>query len=354
MVLAGRAWAQTQPADAEPPRKLAVGTKGFLQPGILLQGWFLADRADETTSTFRIRRAELHLKGEIIPGRVGYAVMIDPAKVLEFQKEEVPVTGQEPPPTTAGSVEVKQPVGAVSMFQDFFITYMTPYADVSIGQFKIPVSWEGYNSSSKLLFAERALVAREFGDKRDLGVRVAKSFQRFGYSAGVFNGPTLNNLDTNNAKDAALRLEGYPVKGLVLAGVVYGSIGQRGEPGTKDRYEADVRFERGPLLVQSEYIRAHDVGSSGTAVDAQGFYGAAAWTLLDVLQPAVRVGYLDPDVDKDLDPVADKKDEVWHFDVGLNYLLGKHAAKLQLDYSRFQFDDATANNELILAVQVSF
>ncbi len=71
MVLAGGAWAQTQPADAEPPRKLAVGTEGFFQPGILLQGWFLADRADETTSTFRVRRAELHLKGEIIPGRVG-------------------------------------------------------------------------------------------------------------------------------------------------------------------------------------------------------------------------------------------------------------------------------------------
>lgn len=355
---AAHAWAQTAsppPSSEAPPRKLGVGTGGFLQPGLLLQGWFLADHADETTSTFRIRRAELHVKGEIVPGLVSFTLMIDPSKVLEFKNTALPVANQDPPPTGSANSETvtaKQPVSAVSVFQDFFITYKVPYAEVSIGQFKIPVSWEGYNSSSRLLFPERALVSREFGDKRDLGLRLSKTFRSFGYSAGVFNGAALNNLDTNNDKDLALRLEAYPVAGLVVGGVVYASAGAR-TANVKDRYEADLRFERGPLLFQSEYIRAHDQGTSGTAVDAQGFYAAVAWAVH--LQPCLRVGYLDPDVSKDLDPVADKgKDEVWHFDVGLNYYLRKQEAKLQLNYSRLQFDQKTASHGIVLAAQVSF
>jgi hypothetical protein len=333
------------PEEPPPPKKLSVGSEGLFQPGLLLQGWFLVDHADDTTTTFRMRRAEISAKGEIVPGLVAYAVMIDPAKVLETQNVTVEdASGEE--------ITVRQPVGAISVFQDLFITFQSPYVDASIGQFKIPVSWEGYNSSSKLLFAERAPVAREFGDRRDMGLRLAKTWDYFGYSAGLYNGTTLNNLDTNNAKDAALRLEAYPVKGLVIAGVLYASIGDRGEPGTKDRYEGDVRYESGPFLVQAEYIRGHDVTSSGEA-DGHGFYGALAWTFAEVLQPALRIGYLDPDVDADL-PVTASKDELFHVDVGLNYFIQKHEAKLQLNYSRFEYDDRTPNNEVLLAAQVGF
>ena len=48
--------------------------------------------------------------------------------------------------------------GSSSILQDVELTYLSDYADVSIGQFKIPISYEGYNSASKLIFPERALV----------------------------------------------------------------------------------------------------------------------------------------------------------------------------------------------------
>ncbi len=355
--IGSKAGAQTPPegAPAPSPKRLSVGTDGFIQAGLLMQGWFMLDRSNATTSTFRLRRAEITLKGEIVPKLVSYGVMFDPTKVLEHQDKTVEVKDQDPAPTVPGSVTVKQPVSTTAVLQDFFLTVAaSPYVDVSLGQFKIPVSWEGYNSSAKLLFPERAIIAKEFGDKRDMGVRFGKTFSRFGYTAGVFNGAGPNALDTNNDKDVGLRLEGYPVEGLVLAGVVYGSIGDR-KSSVKDRYEADVRFERGPLIVQAEYIRAHDIGKAAPATDADGFYGAVAWTLLGVLQPCVRVGYLDPDVDKNVDPAtADGKDEVWHFDAGLNYYLRKNEAKLQLSYSRFQYGTKTANNEVILAAQIHF
>jgi hypothetical protein len=357
---------KTQAAGVEgaPPKKLAVGSSGLFQPGLTLQGWFVLDHLDHrvpggfrTTTTFRLRRAEISAKGEILPGLVSYAVMIDPARALEFGTATVPVNNQDPPPTGAAaeSVNVKQPVGSSSILQDFFITFQSPLVDASIGQFKIPVSWEGYNSSQKLLFPERALVSREYGDKRDLGVRLAKTFEYVGFSAGMFNGAGQNNLDTNNAKDLALRLEAYPVSGLVLAGVIYGSVGKRRTSAAKARWEGDFRFEHGPFLFQGEFIRALDVSAAGARWLAQGFYGAVGWTFAEMLQPVVRLGYLDPNIHTNLQPVkATDKDEVWVIEGGVNYYLRKHEAKLQLAYSRFEYDVSNPNNEVIFAAQVGF
>ncbi|MCL2625722.1 MAG: OprO/OprP family phosphate-selective porin [Cystobacterineae bacterium] len=334
-------------SDKPDPKQLGVGTEGFFRPGILLQGWFVAQRAEETSTTFRLRRAELHAKGDIVPGLISYAAMIDPAKLLEFKDTTVNVKGAD-----GSSVTVKQPgSSAVSILQDFFITVKSPYVDISLGQFKIPVSWEGYNSSSRILFPERAMVSREFGDKRDLGIRFSKNFKYFGYSAGVFNGAGQNVLDVDNAKDIAVRLEAYPVQGLVIAGVAYMTLGSR-KTNAKDRYEVDVRYENGPFLFQAEYIRAHDVKNSAPSVNGQGFYGAIAWTFLDVLQPCFRIGYMDPNVQ--LKTAAGGKDRSWQYDVGLNYYLRKHEVKFQLAYGRVQYRELKPSNEFILAGQVAF
>lgn len=344
---------------AEPPRKLAVGTEGLFQPTALFQGWFWLNRAAETTTTFRLRRAEFKAAGDIVPGSVSYALMIDPAKVLDAKDTTLTVANQDPAPSDPDAPEtvtVKQAPGAISMLQDVFLTFQTEYVDTSFGQFKIPVSWEGYNSSSKLLFAERALVGREYGDKRDIGLRFAKTFEYFGYSAGFFNGSGLNNLDTDNAKDGALRLEAYPLKDLVIAAVGYATLWDRDKSGSKDRIEFDARYDAGPVLVQAEYIRGIDNSPTAPAVKGHGLYGAVAVRLFDKkLEPALRVGYLDPNTDTNVDPATAKgKDEVVHVEGGLTYYIQKQEAKLLLNYGRFQYDDAKPNNEVILAAQLSY
>jgi hypothetical protein len=353
-----------EPKDPEPPpplapeeapqleRRLAVGTSGFFQPGILLQGWFVAQRGitvpAKTTTTFRLRRAEIAAKGEIVPDVVAYAVMFDVAKVLEPRDETFEVAGE--------SLTVKQPVSALAVMQDLIITLKSTWVDASIGQFKIPVSWEGFNSTTKLLFPERATVAREFGDKRDLGLRLAKTFEYFGYSAGLFNGAALNALDTNNGKDFGLRLEVYPLKELVIAGVLYRTIGDRDQAGAKDRYEVDFRYERGPFLLQAEYIRARDTQRDGSGVRAQGFYVALGYYVFEPVQVGLRFGHLDPDVSRDVDPGSSStaKDELFHYEAVANYLIAKHEAKLQLSYSRFQYDQRKPTNDIIFAAQVAF
>jgi hypothetical protein len=92
-------------------------------------------------------------------------------------------------------------------------------------------------------------------------------------------------------------------------------------------------------------------------VHAHGVSFALAYLLLDDrLQPAVRIDYLDPDTDQDVDPTMDKdgKDELVRIDTGVNWYLRKNEVKLQLNYSRFQYQDRDANDQVILASQVAF
>ncbi len=364
------------------PRKLAVGKDSpgaFFTPGLLLQGWFVQDFAstpanaagESTTvsplSTFRIRRAEISANGELIPKFLKYRMMLDPARVRDTPNRVTIIDGNGMP------VVVSTPPATLSVLQDFYITFQSAYADVSIGQFKIPVSWEGFNSSAKLILPERAFVANLLGDKRDLGVRVEKTFEKFGYAAGIFNGRGLDQFDDNNQKDLALRLEVYPVKGMTIAGVGYGSVGYRTRAGTKDRWEGDFRYETGPWLVQAEYIRAVDTTRSGATecanaagkCTAHGAYAALAYKLRGVgsgawkgdFQPVVRVGFFDPDVDNDVTAATPAENGRVDYEVGANYYLRNHEAKLQLSYDRQQFSDTDlrpANNEVILAAQVSY
>ncbi len=369
------------------PEKLAVSKTGYFQPSANLQVWAVAEHLgnartdkDAWASSFRIRRAQLKVKGELIPKTVGYMVMFDPARLLDLRTTSVnnttaaaDGTATTTPVDTLGTASAYGRstilTGAnTSILQDVQLTYYTEYADISLGQFKIPVSLEGLNSSSKLYFPERALVSRAFGDRRDIGFKVEKKFGYFGYLAGVYNGQGHNNLDRNDQKDLALRVEAYPIKDLTLAVVAYTSLGERDLPGTKDRIEGDIKFEKSNFLLQAEAIRAWDV--IGTVaehqkIEAQGFYVLAGYTLFDKLQPVVRIGSVDPEVGKDEGPLraiaGDSKslaanDEITAYEFGVNYYLKKYAAKVQLSGSFFDPEQRESKTtfDLILATHVAF
>jgi hypothetical protein len=344
------------PASEPPPERVSVGMRGFLQPSVLLQGWFCASSGegfwpmacrnregsqDEWQTTFRIRRAELRVTGQIVPDRIGYAVMIDPAKVFETSEVEKPVEGG------TGTVSVLEPPRVVSVFQDFYITLLSEYADVSLGQLKLPLSWEGYNSSSSLLFPERALSSREYGDQRDIGLRVEKKLGPVYYQAGLFNGTGPNRADDDDQKDAALRVELFPLDWLMIGAVGYTSIGEREKPTTRDALEADLRVELMSAVVQAEYIRNWEGSSQDERVQGHGAYLAGGYTVLDRYQPVVRVGVLDSDV-------ARKDDHVWHYEAGFNYYLEQNEAKLQASYGLFDPADGSSRHELVVSAQLSF
>jgi hypothetical protein len=332
------------------PAKLAVGkdNNGFFQPSALLQFWlFGADQDEDETFTFRVRRAELRVKGEIVPKTIGYQIQIDPSRALELTNKEIPVDDGG-----GGTTTVLQPpgdpAGPVTILQDYFIIFMTDYADISVGQFKIPVSYEGYNSSSKILFPERALVSRAYGDKRDIGLRLEKKLgDYFGYTLGFYNGTGQNRLDDDIAKDGSLRLEAYPIEGLTIAGVGYTTIGKR-ETSGRDRLEVDARYDAHDLYVLGEYIHAWDTANRSAYVEGHGAYLEAGYTLFGHLQPMARIGFLERDLDLE-------GDRVRHYELGASWLFQKNEAKVGLAFGHFvPAPSKPIRNEGTLAAQVSF
>jgi Phosphate-selective porin O and P len=355
------------PADAPPPPpplagKLGISKDGFWQPAATLQFWaFGANQAGDTTTTLRIRRAELRVKGEIIPKLFGFNVMIDPARVLDSNASGVKsVDGA----TTTNITNQ----GTITILQDFNVSFLSDYADVTVGQFKIPVSYEGYNSASKLLFPERSLVSRRYGDLRDLGIKVEKKLgKNFYYQAAVFNGEAQNKLDTNAQKDGALRFELYPIDGITVGLVGYAGLHNRTTSPTKDRLEADLKIDLANFIFQAEYIHGWDGRTDTARTESAGAYAAIGYTIAEKIQPMFRIGTFDPNVRKNLpgtgvfprntttalSPNA-LIDEVTTYEVGVNYYLRGNDAKLQAAWSKYAFADTVDRGEFILAAQAAF
>ena len=88
----------------EYPDKVAIAKTGYFQPGGLFQVWAVGSHLDVPgpevwTTNFRIRRAEIKAKGEIIPKTFGWAFMVDAARLLDFQSTTVEVENQGYLPT---------------------------------------------------------------------------------------------------------------------------------------------------------------------------------------------------------------------------------------------------------------
>lgn len=362
------------PVDVLPPAlpeiplstKLGISKDGFWQPGATLQFWaFGANQGGDTTTTFRIRRAELRLKGEIIPKTFGFNVMIDPSRVLDNNKSTLPVTAATKGDPSPGGVAVNNQ-GTVTILQDYYISFFSEYADVSLGQFKIPVSLEGYGAASKLLFPERSIVSRSFGDQRDLGIKIEKKLgKHFYYYAGLFNGEGQNKLDSNAQKDAALRLEVYPIDGITIGAVGYAGLHNRTTTATtKDRLEADFKLDLANVLVQAEYIHGWDGPTAVARKESAGIYAVLGYTIADKVQPLFRIGRFDPNVRANLPGKPGERgiivtppfnsDEVTSYEFGLNYFLRGNDAKLQASWSKFVFADETNRGEVILSAQAAF
>ena len=147
-------------------------------------------RPEFKENTFAIRRSEIKLSGSITED-VEYEAMIDPS--------------------------INTSTGNPSILQDAAIVYKVGGGfEAKVGQFKNFQTYEGVMSSSEIPFAERAQLARQFGDKRDRGLALSYGFgdpKEFGGKATLafFNG--MNDLvsgkgnDTNGQKDFVARLD---------------------------------------------------------------------------------------------------------------------------------------------------
>jgi phosphate-selective porin O/P len=341
--------------------RLGVGkSSGFFQPSALLQVWYVISKTEAAEgaesqpvdNTFRLRRAEFRIKGEIVPKTVSYFLNFDVAKTTPFTAQTVNVGGGG-----TGTVSVQQPGADRSVLQDVWITYITDYADVSLGQFKIPVSMEGLQSASRLLLPERSRVSRFFGDRRDIGLRIEKKIgDYFYYQAGVYNGNGQNTsapFDNDREKDVGLRLELYPIKPLTIGGVGYTTVGTR-DGNARDRIEADLRWDAEGLYVQGEFHHGWDGTPTATPDgrrESHGVHVEAGYVIAEKFQPVARVGFLDPNLDAN-DAPADSK--LRFFEAGFNYMISGYDARLGLGGGYFSQEHGVDSFDITLQGQVAF
>lgn len=185
------------PASAQAPKisgLLQVWYSQMLDSNLRLNakepGGYFNLRSEFQENTFSIRRSEIKIAGSITDD-IDYEVMVDPS-----------INTGATNPTILQDAAIHWKIG--SGF------------DLKVGQFKNLQTYEGTMSSSELTFAERAQLARQFGDKRDRGAALgygAGDPKEFAWRATValFNG--MNDAiagkgsDTNAQKDLALRLD---------------------------------------------------------------------------------------------------------------------------------------------------
>ncbi|MBI3985958.1 MAG: hypothetical protein HY343_03510 [Lentisphaerae bacterium] len=341
MIGALNAMAQTAPAEAAKPTPefVKVGAGNLTVSG-LLQGWY--QFTDEATpeDTFRLRRAEIKLSGEITP-MVPWAVMIDPAQVRE----------DDTTTSTVNGTNYVTSVGRKSVLQDFLVTLkLHPTSAFDIGQYKTPFGMEGLESSAKLDLIERSMLASQlkWADYRDIGVTYKGNFTcpftgaKIQPSAGIYNGDGQNRLDANNPMAYAGRLAVKPVDALHLGVAHYN--GDTGSAETENhRTGVEAKIAVNPVSVYGEYAMGESAGK-----DKETAYVTATCMLGELFQAVARYDWYDPDEDAD----DDAKDETT---LGVNYFIKKHNAKLALNYVFRGEEGASTDNDIVRALaQVSF
>jgi phosphate-selective porin OprO/OprP len=270
---------------------------------------------NEDINEFRIRRARVGLKGEILK-RINYILQIDAVKSPVLLDAKVEIT-------------------------------FSPHAKLTFGQFKVPFSLENLTSSSALDTINRSQTVenlcpgRDIGTQgRDIGVVLSGKFSRIEYNLGVFNGEGSNRADTNEKKDLVARLGFSPFDFLNLSLSHYqGKSTLFGGDSVvdRDRTGIDIFLVYKQISVKGEYISARDYQT-----DKYGWYIRGGYYFIpDKIQAIIKYD----SYDLNMDIQGDRNDVIT---LGLNWFFSKKT-KLQVNYEHHRQGLAGTSDNVILA-----
>jgi hypothetical protein len=305
-------------------------------------------------NSFRLRRGEIRITAPTITPRISGTVMFDVAKFI----------------TNSAANPVVSPNNNV--LQEIQLSYLLKkatapstnniYAD--IGQFKIPIGYEGdLVSSGALQTVERALMFRArdvnnggAGDIRETGAQLRGTLGQFDYRLGVFNGlgERQNQLATGDARAYVARLAFRPKS---IEGLMVGVSGGKANLGTNPtgaglsavRTDREVlnmfaAYKRDKLTIQTEYLTGEGqnltaAGAAGTRRDLRGYYGSLGYMFTPKIEGVLRYDFFDFARNRDLET------EVKELTAGINYYIKGNNAKIQANIVRVDGGrDLTAAN----------
>jgi len=305
----------------------------------LLKVWLINDTSlghqtlangevNKATTNFRLRYAELKFSGSVMEN-TRWVLAIDPAKYFNATS-----------PTDN------------TILQDYGMTYaVMPELELTVGNFKVLTTAESLDPTGELLFPERSMVARTFGDYREVGATVAYKTEMFKVAGMITNGKggngasgTLPNAASNladvdagntitdphpNNKNLYFRADAKPID-MVTVGAFTTltdfSYNQLGVWGANVRVMpvegAVVRFE-GVRARQKVYVGGGELNlpRNGWVVDGGYQYGDWMPVARFEAQQAGGTSATDPSF----------TGTVWT--VGMNYMMNKNLSKIQFAVS---------------------
>jgi len=245
---------------------------------------------------------------------------------------------------------------ALNVLNDLVIsqTVFMPELTIDAGQFKQPLVSEGLDPTGQLLFPERSMVARTWGELRSAGARIAYTAPMWKLQGSVFNGnnfPKGNNINNNgqnlydvdqnngntdahpNNKDLAVRFDIKPMDMVSAGAFTYFPSFNWGQGGA---FGANLRLmPMEDLIVRGEYVRGwvrsgtDNLPRNGYAFDAGYQYGD--------FQPVVRYEI------QQQGTTAANTVTAAATTIGLNYYMMKHNSKLQFAYSLLGHNTSGSN-----------
>ncbi len=305
---------------ATPPPPAPVEVKPEFVPtwknNALIQFWYLEDQTKSAVAAdtnFRVRRAELKLTGSSAENTRWFLVA-DFAKGLSTNATSVVTSG-----TTKTTINDVNTSGDNKILQDMGIAFkLAPDLELTLGQFKLPTAAESMQSTSELLFAERSLLTRTYGERRDPGAMLTYKYEKIKASIAMSNGQGPNVDEKNDRKDYTGRLEAALPLGFNVGTFVLCKDAICYDP---NRYGVNLGWANTYLSLRGEYVNGNISSVRSTA-----YMFDAGYKLSDQWQLAARYDSLKPNSANQFTSTAAT--------VGVNYFYSKQNLKLQLNHTQ--------------------
>lgn len=255
-------------------------------------------------------------------------------------------------------------IGGVYLL-DAIVTYdrFGPWAKLSLGQFKAPISLELNTACHKLHTVYRSLVVQQLVSPwRDLGFMVSGgvTLKKYGrltdhkflsYQLAIMNGIGINEWDDNNSKDIVFRGVISPWEGINVGGSMRYGKQRPSTPadgaGVKTVIGGEVAINYFNFLFHAEYIYGYGKNLRGVAgggcggggtpdipgeLERDGYYAMLLYKTPWNLEPVVKYEYFNPNMKSDYtlaSTTASKTVTSWTF--GINYFINDWS-RVQVNY----------------------
>ncbi len=290
--------------------------------------------------TFRLRRAEIGVTGNIAP-KTDFYVLIDFAKIPNLSSNSSTVSG----------TSVVTSVGANAtndVVQEAWAGYqLNSHARLQVGAEKTGMTEEGNRSSVALYTIERSIMnglptnGGRVGYVRDTGAILSYKIAQGNVSFGVFNdnGAVQNNVDNDRTKFANVVANYTGIRNLI-AGVFGGTNVDNVHPKpSRDRAGYTILYKYGRNVFESEGAYTLDQsavgGLTGRSIGLGG-YALYGYSLSKKWQLVAKIDEWNPSVHGSsvagVTLGGPSNHNLNEYTFGLNYYLNGNNNKIQLNY----------------------